>query len=142
MKGSRFSQPVWSLLGIAWILVILAMTMLPLSNFKGHSHWDRVTWIPLRDANFSVIFLAQLLGNILLFVPFGVCLVGASSGSTRMVRRRVVIWAALLSAAVEFFQSYSHNRLPSMTDVCMNVLGAMLGSCLIAYQSGSTERDA
>ena len=47
---------------------------------------------------------------------------------------------AALSTAVELFQSYDHNRIPSMRDVGMNALGALLGSRMVACQPCGTEK--
>ena len=64
-------------LGGAWTLVILGVTTMPWSNFKGHAHWGRVYWVPLSDFRLSFSFIADLIGNLLLFVPFGLCFVAA-----------------------------------------------------------------
>jgi len=116
------------ILGGVWTLVILAVTTMPWRNFKGHAHWSSVYWLPLSDFRFSFSFVADLVGNLLLFVPFGFCFATASSVSNSGRVTRVVLSALALSLAAELFQSFGHNRIASMTDVCTNVAGALVGA--------------
>jgi glycopeptide antibiotics resistance protein len=98
---------------------------MPWKNYVGHSHWDLVTWIPFNDHPFA---LEDVVANLALFVPFGFFLGRAAPGPLRKKIWGVTIFgSAVFSASVEFFQVYCHNRNPSMTDVCNNVLGGMLG---------------
>jgi len=58
----------------------------------------------------------------------------------------VFVWAilsaSLLSVSTDIFQVFSHNRIPSMTDVCSNIMGASLGIALqIAMSKSSDEAD-
>ena len=40
---------MWWILWGTWNIVILGFTVLPVENFVGHAHWDKVRWIPLYD---------------------------------------------------------------------------------------------
>jgi len=101
---------------------------MPWSNFKGHSHWDSVRWIPFYDPPHT---LFDILANLLLFVPFGFSYVQSRKKQQKPATwLRTVILAAVLSASVEFFQVFCHNRIPSTTDVCSNIMGAVVGTAL------------
>lgn len=115
-------------LGGVWTLVILSITTMPWSNFKGHAHWGSVYWLPLSDFRFTAAFVADLVGNFLLFIPFGFCFLAASSSPNSRRVTKVVLSALVLSLAVELFQSFGHGRIASMTDVCTNVVGALVGA--------------
>jgi glycopeptide antibiotics resistance protein len=110
-----------------WVVVIICVTTMPWSNFKGHAHWSRVRWIPFEDHPLSVF---DVVGNVLLFVPFGLFFVKATPKRGFGAQLKVAVLALLLSASVEFFQIYCHNRFPSATDVCTNVIGAVIGSAI------------
>jgi len=115
-------------LWLIWIVVILGLTTMPWENYVGHSHWDLVNWIPFNDHRFAV---EDLLANIALFVPFGFFLGRALSGSSRKrVWTLTLLLSATLSTSVELFQVYCHNRNPSTTDICTNLLGAVVGALL------------
>ena len=113
---------------ILWMLVIVGVTTLPWGDYTGHSHWDHVRWVPLSERPLST---TDVLLNVILFVPLGFLLMWAGSAS-RSVKRATaaLVLAAILSILAEYFQVYCHNRIPSVTDICTNVLGAGLGVSL------------
>jgi glycopeptide antibiotics resistance protein len=114
----------WWILWLAWFTVIVALTTMPWSNFVGHSHWQLVRWIPFYDDP----EISDMLANMVLFLPFGVFLGKAlPQSSSRRVRSVVILSALALSTSVEIFQVYCHNRTPSTTDICTDVLGAVFG---------------
>ena len=117
---------------VAAIVLILAATLLPWSNFVGHSHWNQVQWAPFDSQSFDWFDFAA---NVALFVPFGHF---AGSLAFALGRKNSVLLvlfaAALLSLCVELMQIYSHSRFPSASDVSCNVLGAALGALLAARQ--------
>lgn len=101
---------------------------MPWSNFKGHSHWASVRWIPFHD---HPLTLFDIVANVLLFVPFGFSYTRSRPNQQRAgIWFRTVILAAVLSTSVEFFQVFCHNRIPSTTDVCTNIIGAAVGTAL------------
>ncbi len=109
------------------ILVIVAATVLPLRTFAGYADWDKISWIPYRDPKISV---EDVVENILLYVPLGFTF----ARWQRLFGWKLVLqtaWiAALLSAACETYQVFWELRYPSVTDVCDNSLGAILGAWL------------
>lgn len=112
----------------AWIVVVILLTTTPWSDFQGHAHWDHVHWIPFHEKSLmSSRFQADLVGNALLFLPFGLWYAWARSVGRRRCLGEAVLFAFILSASVELFQVYMHNRIPSTTDVTMNVAGTLAG---------------
>ena len=118
---------LWRLLWIGWVLVIGAVTLLPWSNYVGHSHWSSVRWFPFRTEEMSQDFFVDFFANVLLFVPFGYLQLRAGLVSPRRKLLSTAIAALALSLGVEFAQVYMHNRIPSTADVLSNVMGSTLG---------------
>ena len=113
---------MWWKLWLVWLVVILGVTVLPLSNYVGHAHWNLVNWIPYNE---HPLALEDVFGNIALFIPFGFFLRRSlPTSSPKRVSILALLMAAAFSTSVEFFQVYCHNRNPSTTDICDNVLGA------------------
>ncbi|MGC4098802.1 MAG: VanZ family protein [Nitrospira sp.] len=124
--------------GVLWlILAALSISPLfPLSNYVGHPHWDLIRWIPFQDFSFTRNMLKDVIGNILWFMIFGYLLRYQLDGGWRSLRAMttIVIVAGVISLSVEFFQVFCHNRIPSMTDVMCNMLGAGLGGYVAETQ--------
>jgi len=70
---------------------------------------------------------ADVLVNVLLFLPLGAALAAAG-----MPLRRAMLGCALLSAGVEFAQLYIPGRDPSLGDIVFNTVGSGLGAVLVA----------
>ncbi|MDH3443769.1 MAG: VanZ family protein [Deltaproteobacteria bacterium] len=119
---------MWWALWAAWIFVILGITVLPLENFVGHTHWDQVSWTPFFGHRLE---LYDIVGNMVMFIPFGYFLRRAATPRTR---KRAWVLTLLLAAGVstglEFYQVFCHNRIPSTTDICSNFFGAIIGGLL------------
>ena len=101
----------------ACVLVILAATLPP----------DRET---AREAGgpsqvFGDRWLADAILNVILFAPLGLAL-----GATRAESHRLILGAALFSAAIEAAQGPIPGRDPSVVDVVTNTIGAALGLAL------------
>ncbi len=124
--GLRWPGLSWIGLALATIAVVYFTTW-PWTDFKGHSHWTRVEWVPLTDPRNT---WANFTGNILLFVPFG-AFVTPSTASTRVSLLTSALAGAALSLAIEFFQVYCHNHFPGATDVLANMLGSAAGTAAI-----------
>ena len=108
------------------LAIIIALTTMPWSYYVDHSQWDRVTWVPFSDHE-----LPEILLNVALFFPFGYFYPGPLYGpSLKQHWSLPLITAAMLSTGIEFFQVYTHTRFPSTTDICANLLGAILGLLL------------
>ena len=123
---------------IASLAAVLAATLLPWSNFVGHSHWAQVQWIPFYGHRLDWFDIAA---NLALFVPLGYFAAGFLAvrlpGKTQLW---VLVGATLLSTATEFIQIYSHGRFPSASDIGCNVVGAALGVMISARRSSDSAK--
>ena len=118
---------------ILWILIVVVATTLPwsgLQGLQGHSHWGNVRWIPFYLESLSLRFILDIVVNLLLFVPFGYLYVRSQVTMSSAIFLRISLLAMLLSVSVELIQVFSHTRLPSMTDICTNVIGATMGAVI------------
>ncbi len=135
-------RSVWAWIGFGvWAAVIVAATV-PWNDFVGHTHWQKVQWIPFRS---PPVKLRDIAINALLYLPLGYTLLRASAPRARAWR--AVALAAALSVSVEWLQLYSHYRFPSVQDVICNVFGAWAGAWLAirrrsreARATGPTDR--
>lgn len=125
----RWLWPLGAAMSVAAVLV----AAMPFGDFQDHPHWARVRWIPFLS---PPVTLVDCLLNVALFVP-----VGYLFRQTAVLRHTsvVVVVSAILSATAEYTQVYSHARVPSVTDVCCNVIGAVLGA-VAARRSARTHR--
>ena len=111
----------------AWIAVILAAGMLPLRNFVGHAHWDTIQWtIPAAHWH-SRRFYFDVIANVALFFPLGLLLRRQVRTCTTRMVLMILGGGLLLSAGIEGFQIFCHNRHPSPYDIFSNVTGTALG---------------
>jgi glycopeptide antibiotics resistance protein len=106
---------------------------MPWGDFQNHPHWMNVVWIPRID---TLHKLLDVIGNVLLYVPFGYGFVRGFQGHSP--RSASVLGAAALSIVSEGTQLYSHSRVPSLPDIVCNVAGAWIGAALAARHVGST----
>ena len=111
-----------------WLLalwtVLIVIVVLPWTSFQDHPHWTRIGWVPFLSGPISV---RDILGNVLLYVPWGYAHARAIRGS------RAGLWsvaghALLLSITTEAAQIWSHGRFPTLTDVTCNLVGACAGA--------------
>lgn len=105
-----------------WLAAIAAATV-PWTDFVGHTHWQKVQWMPFVS---PPVRLVDILVNFLLYVPLGYGVIRASTFRGRSWHAAAM--AASLSLAIESSQLYSHSRFPSLQDVLCNVAGAWLGA--------------
>jgi len=103
--------------------------------------WECSEWIPFLDNDGSWLSLADAIGNVLLFVPFGFFLHSwrlARHSSVDSVNLRLTLQAALLySATIEIIQLFLDRRTTSVNDLITNFTGAYLGIKLARAHSSS-----
>lgn len=117
---------------ILWIVLIVMLGVLPLSNFVGHSHWEYIKWFPtaedLRSPKYLIDIFSDIVGNTALFFPLGYFLSRLLTSSSNL--RQLVLAAGIggtLSLGIEFYQVYNHSRFPSFFDVITNMIGTLIG---------------
>jgi len=113
--------------GVAASLMMIVLADIPWADFQNHTHRASVRWIPFVTPPVTALDSSL---NVVLFGPLGFFL-GAALGEGRRARiRRAFLWAVPLSVMAEYSQVFSHNRVPSTTDVCCNVAGALIGALM------------
>lgn len=112
-----------------WLAVLVLTPLFPLENFVGHAHWDSVRWVPFQDFSFSADGLIDIAGNTIWFAVLGYLSYYwvTDPGSPFRSIAMVLLLASGVSLSLELFQVYCHNRIPSMTDVACNLIGAAIG---------------
>lgn len=101
--------------------------MLPLRNFVGHSHWNSIQWTIPAGHWRSLRFYFDVVANVGLFYPLGLLVARRIPLTVGRHGLIVIGLGLLLSAGIEFFQVYCHNRHPSPYDIMSNVTGTALG---------------
>jgi VanZ family protein len=109
-----------SLLLITWLGVTVGTIVLAPFRF-GSADTSRLAWIPPEGA-----LVADLLLNVVLFLPLGFLLHRLSAG--RVGVRRIAMVAAAFSLGIEVAQIFLPNRYPTASDVVANCLGGGLGA--------------
>ena len=114
---------------VLWGLFILYGTTLPFDfSATGEQVWAR--WYSLLEHPWRRSSLPDIVSNVLLFVPWGVCVAAC------LARRGVGFGAALvcgglsgfaLSGFVEFLQLFAPSRTPSTSDLMTNTTGSIIG---------------
>ncbi len=72
-------------------------------------------------------FWADIVINILLYVPFALLYLQRSISVTRGTVAQVMLLGLCLSCAIELYQLYSHNRRAALSDIICNVTGTWAG---------------
>jgi len=132
---------VLQVLSVAYVVFFLAVTLLPiewsheLSRWPGNRRAQLVLVEPVVSAVLSdehpLTAVAEVGGNVLMFVPFG-CLLPLVLGSLDR-GRRVVLVACCTSVLIELYQLRMPGiRRADVNDVLANTLGAALGWLALA----------
>jgi glycopeptide antibiotics resistance protein len=122
---------------IVYIAALLYIVFLEPTRSSGE-HYSPPRWMPLKstydlvvDAGHSIrywlFFLLNLLGNIILFMPFGF-LTDALSG-TPANKFSVIIAAFFFSLSIELLQLIFRIGVYDADDILLNTLGAYVGLC-------------
>src|SRR4051794_10778435 len=108
-------------------IALIVLTVFPWGDFQGHTHWDKVGWIPFVS---PPVRRRDIVANLLLFMPFGAAV------ALNVRRSRAVGIASLSGATMSFIgeatQLYSHTRFPSATDFVTNTVGAAVAAGLVS----------
>ncbi len=112
----------------AWVAFLIIAPTFPWTDFVGHSHWDNVRWIPFQDFSLAPSMLIDVAGNFSWFAIFGYLFHYRREDRASASIKPAIVLALALSLLLEGFQVFCHNRIPSMTDVFCNILGASLGA--------------
>jgi glycopeptide antibiotics resistance protein len=118
---------VWrTMLGL-WLAAVLLVISLPWSKFDSTPHWKNVQWIPFAHLSLHPTVLVETSLNILAFIPVGYLTVRSLSPQNRRPFVLALLLSSCSSVSIEVFQLFCHDRVPSTTDVLMNVAGTAVG---------------
>jgi glycopeptide antibiotics resistance protein len=124
----------------AWLIVIVAFTLRAAHPLPGQVVTDNA--VPFKTIGIyldnldSAFWVSQLVGNLLLLLPVG--LFGPLVVPWLGRWWRVILVAALASAAIEVAQFQVPDRSADVDDVLLNTLGALLGYWLLRLLRLST----
>ena len=118
---------VWRIMLCLWLAAVLLVISYPWSKFDATPHWRNVQWIPFSHLSFHPTVLIETAANILAFIPVGYLTVRSLSPSARRPFLLASLLALSSSVGVEIYQLFCHDRVPSITDVLMNVAGTAVG---------------
>jgi glycopeptide antibiotics resistance protein len=129
----------------AWLVVALLLTVQPVQPPPGQVIDDNFVLFRTFGIYFanldSPFWVGQLVGNLLLFLPFG--FLGPMAFGWLDGWIRIFVGALVLSLLVEAAQLWVPNRSADVDDVILNVAGALLGYGLYrVLRLGSRSRDA
>jgi VanZ family protein len=126
---------------LATVLLILYGSLFPFQfSALGEPGFATV----LESLRFQRTSRGDLVANLLLYMPFGLCLVLAWPAQWRRFTAlaATVIAGTLLSLAVELLQAYAPARVSSLTDLIINAIGTLAGGliAIVYLELGSTLR--
>lgn len=135
------AQPIARWLMLATALLILYGSLFP---FQFSALEERGFAALLDSLRFQRTSRGDLVANLLLYMPFGLCLVLAWPAHWRRLTTlaATVMIGTLLSLAVELLQVYAPSRVSSLTDVIINAIGTLAGGviAIVYLELGTTLR--
>lgn len=127
----------------AYLAAVLVVTLWPSPQSTDAPGWATATLGFLQGVGLPITLpVLEASANIVMFGPFGVLGVPLLRGA--VARRRgsvpgvwlavalVTLAGAVLSAAIELTQNLLPGRVPTVQDVVLNTLGALLGGLVVA----------
>jgi glycopeptide antibiotics resistance protein len=106
----------------AWIVLIFIGSG-PWYGVLHQPQWEHVTWVPFTSRNDKP---TDMIINTLMFLPLGWTFKTDRRGLGGTLT--VLLMALTVSIGAESMQLYCAKRDPSMTDVTMNTIGALIGA--------------
>ncbi|PVC65411.1 hypothetical protein DBP18_31325 [Streptomyces sp. CS081A] len=132
--------------GAVALLALVPFLLVTLSHGYGYGAESRISAVPFReildasahaDLDLSDVRAVNLVGNVLLLVPFGAAAAFLWSGRRRVLKTALA--GAVFSLIVEVAQYVlSLGRVSSVDDVLLNTAGAALGAFLVRRWTGRT----
>ncbi len=116
----------------AFMFFVVYNTLIPFKMYLSPEtlarEFDLIDWTPyFHNGRFNS--LTDIVGNIILFLPFGFLFYLHQSYSRKTaILFRVASYGLLFSLAIEIAQVFFKYRITSVTDLCNNTLGALGGA--------------
>ncbi len=134
-------QPIARWLVLATAILILYGSLFP---FRFSALGELGFGALLESLSFQRTSRGDLVANLLLYMPFGLCLVLAWPAQWRRLTAlaATLIVGTLLSLAVELLQVHASSRVSSLTDVIINAIGTLAGGviAIVYLELGTTLR--
>ena len=118
---------VWRIMLGIWLTSVLIVISLPWSKFDAKPHWKNVQWIPFEHFSLHPIILTETVLNILAFIPVGYLAARSLAQSHQQAVLGALALGACSSVSIELYQLFCQDRVPSTSDVLMNVGGTAIG---------------
>jgi VanZ family protein len=138
---TRHFQPVARWLTVAALLLILYGSLFP---FRFAALGESGFFELLTGLRFQRTSRGDLVANLLLYMPLGLCLLLSWPRRWGALTRLfwTVMLGTMLSCAVEMLQVHAPSRVSSLTDIVLNATGALAGGliALTYLEIGSTIR--
>lgn len=112
---------------LLWLISVLFVISLPWWKFDGTPHWANIHWIPFVHLSFESTVVVETAANILAFIPVGYLTVRSLSAGLSRPFALASLLGFCASAGIETYQLFCHDRVPSTTDILMNVAGTCIG---------------
>ena len=128
---------LWRGIFLGWVVLIILGSSYPW--LLGPPQWARIRWVPFLDVLHSHWLLGDVIVNFILYVPLGYSYARGGSPTGRKLIFEAGLVGALLSGSCELYQVFSPVRVPSMTDVFTNIIGALAGALIAGIMSRITE---
>jgi glycopeptide antibiotics resistance protein len=120
----------WRIMLVLWLMCVLLVISLPWSRFDGIAHWKSVQWIPFSHLSWHRAVLAEAALNMLAFVPVGYLSVRSELSAKWTPLAMACVVGFVSSFGIETYQLFCLDRVPSVNDVLMNVIGTACGAWL------------
>ena len=112
---------------LAYALLLVYGTLFP---FNGWLTLETSPWSLMLQRGIGNTSKADILTNLLVYMPFGLLLMRALGNYSSLARRilLVTLASALLSLTLEYLQTHLPGRVPSVLDLILNTLGGFCGA--------------
>ena len=114
-------------LTLAYALLLVYGTLFP---FNGWLTLDTSPWSLMLQRGLHNTSKADILTNLLVYMPFGLLLMRALGNRYSSIHRLILatLASALLSLALEYLQTHLPGRVPSALDLVLNTVGGLAGA--------------
>ena len=110
-----------------WLTSVLLVISLPWSNFDATPHWKNIQWIPFTHLSLHPTVLIEAGLNLLAFIPVGYLTIRSLSPRNKHPFLLAILLGFCSSVSIEVYQLFCHARVPSTSDILMNVTGTAVG---------------
>ncbi len=139
-KGAPMRRRLWKYLLVVYLAALVLGTFSPFTFVSTSealaAKVQGIKWIPFRDPRTGGLHSPlDTVGNIALFVPFGVLGVLALRGARdrHNALLPVVVSGFSISLFIEALQLFTITRVTNVTDVITNTIGCALGALAVAW---------